>query len=359
MKQQLNSLQLYRGIASVLVVLHHANIILDRELQQDGSFKIFHFGWIGVDFFFVLSGFIIFYIHQSDLGQPRRFGSFIFKRFLRVYPLYWIILLSKVSISLFGAKNIAAHQNNLTEFIRAFLLVPQEAANLDNFIGVSWTLTYEVFFYLLFGVLILLKPKIGRSIIVIWTVGLLLGLFNFLPTQESFLLNFIFSARNLEFIFGCLAAYTILNYQYKHGIFLVYSALGMLILAILNTEYHGSNVSGVSPAIAYGIPFSILIVGTVWIEKNISLKIPSILLYLGNASYSIYLTHCFFLNNLAKIYIKVVEKLDRNFLLLPSNNIFYIVATSLIVAISIAIGCVIYTCIEKPLITTIRKNITN
>jgi exopolysaccharide production protein ExoZ len=355
MKKQLNSLQLYRGIASVLVVLHHANIIIDRELRQDGSFNIFHFGWIGVDFFFVLSGFIIFYIHQSELGQPSRFGSFISKRFLRIYPLYWIILLTKLSVSLFGDKNIIAHQSNLTEFIQAFLLVPQERANLDNFIGVSWTLTYEVFFYLIFGMLILLKPNIGRSIIIIWIVGLLLNLFNLLPVHGSFLLDFIFSVRNLEFIFGCIAAYTILKYQFRHGAVLAYSALGMLTLSILNTEYHGSNVSGISPAIAYGIPFSILIIGTVWVEKNTSLKIPSILLYLGNASYSIYLTHGFFINNLTRIYVKVVEKLDKDLLLLPPNNIFYIGATSLIVVISISIGCIVYNWIEKPLIDKFRK----
>jgi exopolysaccharide production protein ExoZ len=146
MKLQLNSLQLYRGLASLLVVFHHSNLILGRELEQDISFNFFHFGWIGVDFFFVLSGFIIFYIHQSDIGQPHQFKSFIKKRFLRVYPVYWVILLSKVLVSLLGDKHGEIYHSNFGQFLQAFLLIPQEKANLDIFIGVAWTLTYEVFY---------------------------------------------------------------------------------------------------------------------------------------------------------------------------------------------------------------------
>ena len=151
MKQQLYSLQLYRGISSILVVLHHANIVLDKAFQQDVSFNLFHFGWIGVDFFFVLSGFIIFYVHQADIGQPQQFKSFIKKRFFRIYPLYWIILLSKVFISLLGDQNSEIQHSSFLQFLQAFLLIPQDRSNLEIFIGVSWTLTYEIFFYCIFS----------------------------------------------------------------------------------------------------------------------------------------------------------------------------------------------------------------
>ena len=355
MKQQFNLLQLYRGLASILVLLHHANIILDRELHQDGSFKLFHFGWVGVDFFFVLSGFIIFYIHQSDLGHPRQFRSFITKRFLRIYPLYWIILFSKVFVSLLGDRNGIIAQTSLFQFFQAVLLVPQEKANLENFIGVSWTLTYEVFFYFIFGLLILLKPKICRPIIITWIVGIILNLFNLLPVQGFLLLEFIFNPRNLEFIFGCLAAYIGSKYQHKYGVISIYTALGLLVLSILNTKYHEFDVSGISPVIAYGIPFALLIIGSVQVEKNTSLKVPPILVYLGNASYSIYLTHGFFINNITRIYIKIAEKFNNSLLSLPPNSISYILVTGIIVSLSMAIGCIIHSWVEQPLMSMFRK----
>lgn len=355
MKQQFNSLQLYRGVASILVLLHHANIILDRELHQDGSFKIFHFGWVGVDFFFVLSGFIIFYIHQSDLGHPRQFRSFITKRFLRIYPLYWIILFSKVFVSLLGDRNGVIAQTNMLQFVQAILLVPQNKADLENFIGVSWTLTYEVFFYFIFGLLILLKPKFCRPIIIIWMVGIVLNLFHLLPVQGILLLEFIFNERNLEFVFGCLAAYIGSKYDHKHGRIWIYTGLGMLVLSILNTKYQEFDVSGISPVIAYGIPFALLIIGSVQVEKNTSLKVPTLLVDLGNASYSIYLTHGFFMNNITRIYIKIAEKFDPSLLSLPPNSVLYILITGIIVSLSMAIGCVIHSGVEQPLMSMFKK----
>jgi exopolysaccharide production protein ExoZ len=364
MKQQINSLQLYRGIACILVVLHHANIILDRELKQDGSFKIFHFGWVGVDFFFVLSGFIIFYIHQVDLGKPNRFKSFITKRFLRVYPLYWIILFGKICISSIGNPNSNLSQNNLLQFIQAILLLPQEKSNLDNFISVSWTLTYEVFFYLVFGLLILIKPNISRPIVTVWVVILLLKFSNLLTIfgisfsadNSHLLFNFIFNGRNLEFILGCAAAYIVSKYNDKHGKLWILSALGMLIISVLNTNYHGlGGVSADLAPIAYGIPFTLLIIGSVKLEKTTALKIPIVLIYLGNASYSIYLTHGFFINNFTKIYLKLAEKYNPNLLSLRTDSIMYISISSLIVCLSIIIGCVTYSVVERPMIEILRK----
>jgi exopolysaccharide production protein ExoZ len=358
MKQQLNSLQLYRGLASVLVVLHHANIILDRELQQDGSLKIFHFGWVGVDFFFVLSGFIIFYIHQADLGRPSQFRSFITKRCLRIYPLYWLVLFAKILLSLVGDSNSEIFKTSFGRFIQIFLLVPQPGTNLTNFIGVSWTLTYEIFFYILFGLLILLKPNISKLVGGIWIVGLLANAVNLLPTERIFLLSFIFNMRNLEFIFGCLAAYIVSKSPALNGKFLVAIALSLLTVAVFNTKYNETAISSDVATLIYGIPFALTIVGSVIIEKSTPLKIPPFLIYLGNASYSIYLTHGFILNNITRIYLKFAQKYQSSLLSLRSDNILYIAISLVIVGLSIGFGCIVYNAIERPIIKAFRGKVS-
>ena len=149
MKKQLYFLQVCRGFAALLVVFFHGKIIINRELHQDSLLNIFSFGWAGVDFFFVLSGFIIFYIHQADIGKVNKFRPFITKRFLRIYLMYWIVLFFKVVIS-------NSYQYSFAELFKAILLIPQANDILeDNFLGVSWTLSYEMFFYLCFAALIL------------------------------------------------------------------------------------------------------------------------------------------------------------------------------------------------------------
>ncbi|WP_375512368.1 acyltransferase family protein [uncultured Nostoc sp.] len=168
MNPKLNLLQVYCGIASLMVVLTHGNKIVAGELQQNDLYllQIFHFGWIGVDFFFVLSGFIIFYIHQSDIGKPDKFTPFLFKRFIRVYPLYWSILGLKILVSLFSTAKDSIYQRSADEIIKAVLLLPQDRSILESsFIGVNWTLCYEVFFYCIFGFLILKNTKIYQTII--------------------------------------------------------------------------------------------------------------------------------------------------------------------------------------------------
>ncbi len=353
--KKLNLLQVYRGIAAVLVVLAHGSRIISRELNQDNLLQVFHFGWIGVDFFFVLSGFIIFYIHQFDVGKPDTFNSFVFKRFIRVYPLYWSVLACKILVSLPSNGENSIYQRGVGEIVKAVLLLPQDRSVLENtFIGVSWTLSYEVFFYCIFGLLILANTKIYRTLIFIWTIGILLNLFNLLPIGDNFLLTFVFDEHNLEFVLGCLAAYTLYRYPFKFAKPLIYASIAMLILSILNTRYGEYDVSGISPLIAYGIPFTLLIIGCVYLEKSREINVLPVLIYIGNASYSIYLTHGFFLNSISKIFDKVMDKFNI-LRLVQNSDIYYNFIAFLIVVIGIAMGCVIHSYFEKPLISILRK----
>ena len=92
--QTYKSLQTCRGVAALLVVLHH----LSGAIADDKYFGFHHFaivlsfgGASGVAFFFVLSGFIIVPAHGADFGRSDRLRSYLLKRAIRIYPTYWII----------------------------------------------------------------------------------------------------------------------------------------------------------------------------------------------------------------------------------------------------------------------------
>lgn len=82
----LPSLQVCRGIAAILVAFVHATAQYERNMPVSFLANWFTFGHSGVDFFFVLSGFIIWFIHSEDIGKPNRFKNFALKRLARIYP---------------------------------------------------------------------------------------------------------------------------------------------------------------------------------------------------------------------------------------------------------------------------------
>jgi len=360
MRIQLDSLQVYRGLAALLVVAHHSNIIFQRETNQTSLLGLLSFGWVGVDFFFVLSGFIIFYIHQSDVGHENKFMPFILKRFIRVYPLYWVILTCKVFASFLASHGVNTYEP--FEFIKSFLLLPQDRTILESpslesqSIGVSWTLRYEIFFYFLFSLSLLSKPKTFIPIAIVWVMGIFLNLVGIVNVSEqSFWVQFIFYERNLEFIFGCLAAYIVSQHEILHDKLLCCLSVCLLALAVVNTKDSEFNAAGVSPVVAYGIPFMLLIIGSVCLERRKSLSIPKSLIYIGNASYSIYLTHGFFIGNLTKLLSKLMSKFD---LIWVTSNILILNMIALtIFTLSVYFGCIVSTFIERPLIATLRQKL--
>src|SRR5690349_9010218 len=91
MQRKLNSLQICRGLAALLVLLFHATFMSQTYLDYRPLDGVFRFGYSGVDFFFVLSGFIIFWAHHGELGHPTALRPYVRRRFVRIYPLYWIV----------------------------------------------------------------------------------------------------------------------------------------------------------------------------------------------------------------------------------------------------------------------------
>lgn len=208
-QNKLYNIQYLRAFASIVVLLFHVTNLIKQQINYDFAYNIFSFGYMGVDLFFVLSGFIISYIHFADFGLSSRLKSFFLKRFTRVFPVYWIVLFPVVIGNLLIPSMGIGSESYTTEIITSMFLVPQ---NHHPILDVAWTLRHEMFFYIIFGLLFVFNSKK----IILW-IGILTwfgmstySLF-FKPDGSWLLFNFIFSPLNLEFILGCFVAFLLLK----------------------------------------------------------------------------------------------------------------------------------------------------
>ena len=351
--KKLEIIQVFRGIASIGVLLTHCSVIFQDQLGRPFLNNIFAFGGAGVDFFFVLSGFIIFYIHEKDIHKPDRFRSFLLKRLSRVYPLYWFVVAVKL-ISSWGLNGFdSPGLNGSWNFLSSLVLLPQKQDLL--ILGVSWTLSFEIFFYMVFGLVILFPRRMVFPIIAAWFIGCVAQLFGLLPIAKGTLLaDFWFSPLNLEFAMGCWSAYLLRRHRFSSGQAILCGGIFLLTLSIVTDIYtatHGlpSLTKSIS-VITYGIPFWILLIGSITLEFSKPIEVSPLLGEIGNASYSIYLMHGFFLNHLLKVLAKISESFHYNAFL--TNGIALMICG---LAVLLCYGA--YHCIEKPILAFCRRAI--
>ncbi|MGE7120734.1 acyltransferase family protein [Peribacillus sp. NPDC046944] len=321
------SLQLLRGIAAVLVVFYHGT-------DYQGFLSIFQFGYSGVDLFFVLSGFIIFYKHYSDFGKKDKLIPYIQKRLLRIYPLYFVVTMIYLVVVL------PFSDFSIEYIIKSFLLLPQEK---DPILGVAWSLQNELLFYFIFSLFILNK-KIIFPLFISWVFFIIIFNVLFNEVLDIPLIRLMLSSMNIEFLLGCLIAYLVVNNKFQNLRWITTFGITTLVLLMVLDLLDIWNLHRV---IFWGIPCSIIIFGVVRLEINNSLniKIPKICIVLGDASYSIYLTHLITLIVMPFI-IKRIDFIN------DINNGTIELITCII---AIFVGCIFYFIVEKPQMIYLRK----
>src|SRR5487761_2014894 len=160
---KLTGIEAGRGVAAMLVVGVHARDPLFKNFGVPVPLgDLFFFGHAGVDFFFVLSGFIIMHVHASDIGRPGRLGHYLQRRFTRIYPFYWIVLLLTVLALALSSRPDAFP--SIPYITSSALLLPGGGAPV---VPVAWTLKNEVVFYAVFSVLILHR-NLGLVLLGVW-----------------------------------------------------------------------------------------------------------------------------------------------------------------------------------------------
>src|ERR1051325_7145567 len=152
------SVQYLRGIAAVAVVYFHTKLIMAGFSWPLGR----PFGAGGVDLFFVISGFIMMVTTSAKSQSP---WGFFLKRIIRVVPLYWGATLAAVALFLLVPAAFQKQTMSLSHVLLSLLFIPHHVGGeigAAPFFKIGWTLNFEMFFYLVFGLTLLLRSAWQR-----------------------------------------------------------------------------------------------------------------------------------------------------------------------------------------------------
>jgi exopolysaccharide production protein ExoZ len=153
------SIQILRAVAALAITVHHAMHEADLAARKSGG----TFDWqfrlpleAGVDLFFVISGFVMVHASRHMFGTPTSIMPFLRRRLARIAPIYWLTTLLFLMLSYSGLSPATRPFPTADEIAATFLFIPY--ARPDGYIqpvyGLGWTLNYEMFFYLLFALLL-------------------------------------------------------------------------------------------------------------------------------------------------------------------------------------------------------------
>lgn len=340
---QLHALQQARGFAAVAVLGYHLSLTmtLPRYLGEELFSNFTRRGNLGVDFFFVLSGFVIALAHRHDIGNPDQLGRYLTRRFVRVFPVYWAyvgIFCALVAMG-FGTPGAVVLPDTVGRWISTAFLVRLDS--LEFPIAPAWSLVNEMVFYLVFA-LFIISRNVGRAVFALWMLACL-PIFQHQDGSGWTPWTTYFTSLNLNFLVGMLAFHcwtngrpSVIKCAFPGGL--------ALLASVYALESEGMPYS--QTQIAYAISFGLIIAGAASLES--AGQWPSnvrILNLIGDASYSIYLTHEAFLGLLAKVMIRISAHVSL------TPNLIYVV----VFAGTIACGCLLHLFVERPLIEACRN----
>jgi peptidoglycan/LPS O-acetylase OafA/YrhL len=347
MSQKNASIQMLRGIAASMVAMSHLVYWIGACRHAPfllGKIGLIGFGGAGVDIFFVISGFIMMTTTRNAGGTIEASLFFLMKRINRIYPAYWVWSIVLFAIWLTGALPVL-REPNPAYLVASLMLFPykNEYGTFHPWMDPGWTLSFEVFFYIVFALALLSSRAVSKIVFLLFAFALLHGLGLLFSQGSAF--RYLFSSDLIfEFIFGAAAALIIQTAFWRRIVtFRLMPEIGLLVaFTILFFAWP----SGYPRAVASGIPafFIVLFASGVSLPGNF---VTRRLVYLGDTSYSIYLTHVFFIYLLA-------WALDRGWFSVIGST--WLAIASLPVVVGSA--SLAYFAVERPLgrIITITPN---
>ncbi len=275
----LSSIQVLRALAAWSIVIQHYCMIFAVQDPSWWRRGFMAHGSLGVDVFFVVSGFVMALGASDPKLSPRTFFA---KRIGRIVPAYWVTTVL-VSIVIYNMEEAMPNQGYSPEFlIQSLLFIPAQnpsGIGLLPINTVGWTLHLEVVFYLVVGLSLFAKLPQRWLVIVV-----LIVILQMLLAPLGVVSPFYGTALFYEFVMGIAAAHL-----WKAGVLRgpawMYAGLGVIALVLLVRAPIGTPAQ----AIECGIPAFLLVCAAIGCEPY--LRRLELLTRMGDHSYSVYLIH--------------------------------------------------------------------
>lgn len=336
---QIPGIQYLRGFCASAVVIDHASgmIALPKYFGRTVWSGVLEAGAVGVDLFFVISGFIITIVSLSErtLTPKTDVTDFLYKRAVRILPLMWLAILSYAALrGIFRSAN-----TNSVEYLRALFLIPGGGVEPN----VIWTLRHEAVFYLIFAFTFLRKSWL-QPILVLWFFSPLI----YRSVAGTLLVgpgnswgDVLFGSANIQFGAGFVIGMAWLRRVRRSPLTSGYSVFFLLCLTVLLIA-----VSVAMPFPWRSIPTTIgitllaapLVLYATRLTSAENWLARSAMLF-GNASYSIYLFHLHVLSATLGIAAKHASTVPVGVILIA------------VVVSALSVGILVHLVVERPLLT--------
>lgn len=338
MRRNIGNLQALRGAAAVLVLIYHLGPTLARPAFSTVDLR---FGMIGVDIFFVLSGFVMFY---ARAGSDSNWRVFLANRFVRIVPLYWMATASLGILFLSGFRPVGLHQLTPAILLQSLFFIQSNfpGGRHDLIVTVGWTLIYELFFYLSFAATFPLRSLERSFIVLAGAFGVLILLARLTP-GAPYALTYLGAPIILEFLAGAALALLWIRHadRLSGGFVGVGAALigvGVLLVAFSAVRGGSSPTKEGARWIVFGGPATLIVAGALVLERAGRAVTARPVLLLGAVSYALYLFH--------QLILQAGEKLLQH----SSMNLPAPLEALLLAAAAILVAISIHLAIEKPVL---------
>lgn len=347
--KHIDGVQVLRAAAVILVVWFHVNLQMSIRFNQ----SLPTLGVFGIDIFFVISGFILSTVALKIKIQSRVVAAkdFMLRRLVRIYPLYWALYIA------IACRRILAHQFWGHGFLWSFTLLPAFYSSPAQYnVDFSWTLVFEMWFYFLMAVCILVNRKYAvRICIGMLAASTILG--SVIPIYHP-LFQTIINPILAEFMFGCVAALLYTRLGAHRSVGSVVCCAGCVAAFALNSlplkaaSFQNEILSRhrvLERSLTWGITAFLIVGGMVLWSPKLHSSVARLFVQLGNASYSIYLCSPLAIEYIGRFVIRLKHVGTRVAIV---EQVAITTATTILVVI---VGWCCYNWVEWPMIRKIQR----
>ena len=337
-RSELISIQYLRAFAALSVLITH---VLQWPLNEL-NFTLLKTGRLGVEVFFVISGFIMTMIAGDGAFRPERFLS---RRALRIVPAYWAATFLVTALALAMPSQFRTTVPTIEGFIKSLLFIPSQDPKAPLLL-LGWTLDYEAFFYVVFASLFFLGSELRTLALCLLFAALVATGLNL--QNPSVTEAFYTSMSLIGFCSGTLVAQL-----YRHGwlardsqlTYILIGAMLVLFLAFYIMPWNDDHTTLPMHLVMTVTAISIVLLGLRIEVAGLLPRVPA-LKYLGDASYSLYLFHLFAIGAVWAVAKRLFD---------VQQPLVYLGCAAVAIVAGIGFGLVCHHLVERPFLNAGRK----